>query len=385
MERAVRRHYETQAAADHLDPDAIQRRLADRLDDLADALAERQLTSKKSALGWIFSKGAKPAPVRGLYIWGPVGRGKTMLMDIFFADAPVGKKQRLHFHEFMADVHERIHGLRAELKAKQGEAGDPIVPAADAIADVTQLLCFDEFAVTDIADAMILGRLFERLFARGVTVVATSNTPPGDLYKGGLNRALFLPFLALLKQHMAVFHLDAPRDYRLEKLGSVPVYVTPLGLAADMTLDRFFTQLTGKTRGEPTAITHKGREIGVPQAAGGVARFSFDDLCRQPLGAADYLKLARAFHTMIIADVPAMDSRSRNEARRFINLIDTLYDNGVKLVISAEKPAERLWTGTDGHEAHAFARTASRLIEMQSDAYIGKERPTATAKPQQAD
>ncbi len=374
MQGAVRRHYEAQAVADHLDPDANQRRLADRLDNLAEDLANQQLTTKQSALGWIFSKGRKPEPVRGLFIWGPVGRGKTMLMDVFFADAPPARKRRTHFHEFMADVHERIHIFRQALKAGEVAGDDPIVPVADQIADNAKLLCFDEFSVTDIADAMILGRLFERLFARGVTIVATSNTAPDALYEGGLNRALFLPFLALLQQCMDVFHLDAPRDYRLEKLGSVPVYVTPLGLAADLALDRLFLQLTGVARGESAKIAYKGRQITVPQAAGGVARFSFDDLCRQPLGAGDYLKLVRAYHTMIISDVPGMDGRTRNEARRFINLIDTLYDNDVKLVISAERAPEHLWSGASGQEAKAFTRTASRLIEMQSDAYIGKAR-----------
>ena len=334
MHGSVRRKYETLCEAAHLEPDAAQRALADRFDQLAAAIAEQRPKSKKSALGWLFAGGAKPEPVRGLYVWGAVGRGKTMLMDLFAEAVPGSDGRRTHFHEFMADVHERINEFRKALREGTTTGSDPIVPVADQIADRTRLLCFDEFTVTDIADAMILGRLFERLFQRGVTVVATSNVPPDDLYKDGLNRALFLPFIALLKTHMAVLHLDAPQDYRLAKLGTAPVYLTPADAAAARTLDQHFERLSGVAKGKAQAIAHKGRSIAIPQAAGGVARFGFGDLCDRPLGAGDYLKVARSFHTLIIDGIPVMDVRRRNQARRFITLIDTLYDNGVKLVVA---------------------------------------------------
>ena len=212
-----------------------------------------------------------------------------------------------------------------------------------------------------------------------MTIVATSNVPPDELYKNGLNRSLFLPFVALLKDRMDVFHLDAPKDFRLEALTSQLLYIVPGGLKADDILDGHFCRLTGVRKGEPAEIAHKGRLISVPEQARGVARFSFDGLCRRPLGAADYLKIARAYHTIILSDIPIMDDSQRNETRRFINLIDTLYDNRTKLVVSADAEPDRLWRGKDGHENLAFARTASRLIEMRSDAFLSAERGTKKA------
>jgi cell division protein ZapE len=376
MPDPVKRSYLALAEAGHLEPDCEQVRLADRLDALVAELCDRRLKSKKSALGWVLSRGIKPEPAKGLYIWGAVGRGKTMLMDQFHAAAPNERKLRTHFHEFMADVHDRIHRFRQALKAGTVKGHDPIAPVAAEIAAETSLLSFDEFFVTDIADAMILGRLFESLLENGVTIVATSNVPPDDLYKDGLNRALFLPFIAHLKDRMEVFHLDAPKDFRLEALTSQPVYIVPGGLKADDILDDHFSRLTGTRKGEPAEIAHKGRVIFVPEQARGVARFSFDGLCRRPLGAADYLKIARTYHTIILSDVPVMDDGQANEARRFINLIDTFYDNRTKLVISADAEPDRLWRGKDGHENLAFARTASRLIEMRSDAFLSAERGT---------
>ncbi len=379
MPEAVKRAYLALAEAGHLQPDLEQIRLANRLDAVLAELCDRRLKTKKSALGWVLSRGAKPPPVRGLYIWGPVGRGKTMLMDQFHAAAPDERKLRAHFHEFMSDVHDRIHRFRQALKAGTVRGDDPIAPVAADIAAATRLLCFDEFFVADIADAMILGRLFDKLFQHGVTVVVTSNVPPDALYENGLNRALFLPFIGLLKDRMEVFHLDAPNDFRLAALTSQPVYIVPGGRQADAVLADHFRRLTGLEKGEPAGISHKGRVIAVPDQAGGVARFTFDGLCRRPLAAADYLKIACAYHTIILADVPVMDDSQRNEARRFINLIDTLYDNRTKLVVSAAAEPHRLWRGRDGYESLAFARTASRLIEMRSDAFLGAEHGPAVA------
>ena len=374
MAKTVAERYEALVQSGAVERDQGQADLVDRLDVILAALIERRLKSKKSSLGWIFAAGRKPEPVPGLYIWGGVGRGKTMLMDQLFELVPHQRKRRTHFHEFMADVHERINRFRERLKAGDIKGDDPIPPVADEIAAEARLLCFDEFSVTDIADAMILGRLFERLFERGVTVIVTTNVPPDDLYANGLNRALFLPFIELMKAHMGIFHLDAPKDFRLEKLSSEPVYVTPLGLKADMILDGHFERLSGRRRGDMEKIRRGTREIEIREAANGVARFDFEDLCARPLGAADYLKIARAYHTVIVADIPVMSPQVRNEAKRFINLIDTFYDQKVRLVASAEALPDKLWTGTSGTESFEFRRTASRLIEMQSDSYLGAER-----------
>jgi cell division protein ZapE len=310
---------------------------------------------------------------RGLYIHGEVGRGKTMLMDLFFESAGVERKRRAHFHEFMADVHERIYTYRQETKSetKNGNNGpDPIQRAAVAIAEESWLLCFDEFHVTDIADAMILGRLFTRLFELGVVMVATSNQAPSDLYKDGLNRALFLPFIAQLQQHCEVRRLDARVDFRLEKLTGVPTWYVPPDDVAKAALDDTWKRLADD-HGAPHELVVKGHIVRVPKAAMGVARFAFADLCSQPLAAADFLKIAHEFHTIIIDNIPVMDFTRRNEAKRFIILVDTLYDHSVKLIASAEAQPDDLYTGTDGYEANEFKRTASRLIEMRSQAYLG--------------
>lgn len=355
-------------------PDAKQRALADRLDRLLAELGEKRLSSKKSALGWIFARGGRPEPVRGLYIWGPVGRGKTMLMDLFFAAVPNARKRREHFHSFMNDVHERLHAAR-EAQRHGGSAGDdPVGLVAATIADEARVLCFDEFAVTDIADAMILGRLFERLFARGVTLVATSNVPPEEQYRDGLNRELFLPFLALLGEKTDIFHLDAPADYRQGLAGSEPLYLIPPGPQANACLAAHFRRLTGLQHGRPQSLTNKGRRITVPEAADGVARFSFEELCGRPLAASDYLKIAARFDTIILSGIPVMGPARREEAKRFINLVDTLYDRGVRLIASAEAEPEALWAGHNGFESGEFARTASRLGEMRSDAWWNATR-----------
>ncbi len=379
MSDTVRRRYEAMARSGDLMPDAAQFALADALDALAEGLRAKPRKTRGGLLGWLRGS-AKAEPPRGLYIWGSVGRGKTLLMDLFFEAAPVKAKRRAHFHEFMADVHDRIAAARsaphlgsisgANTRSKSGgKNGEPIAIVAEALAAEMTLLCFDEFAVYDIADAMILGRLFEKLFARNVVVVATTNVAPDDLYKDGLNRALFLPFIALLKAHMKIFHLDAPRDYRLDAAGSEPRYVSPLGPAADACLDAHFRRLSGGSDGTPRELQNRGRTILVPAAAGSVARFSFDDLCGRPLGAGDYRTVADTFSVLIVADIPILSAARRNEVKRLINLIDTLYDKGVRLIVSAEAEPHLLWQGTDGAETFEFARTASRLIEMRSDSY----------------
>jgi cell division protein ZapE len=349
--------------------DAAQAAIVARLTRLEERLARHRLARKSSHLGWLFAKNGE-GPIKGLYIHGDVGRGKTMLMDLFFAASAVQRKRRAHFHEFMADVHERVHSFRQKIKSGEIANDDPIALTAAALAEDAWLLCFDEFHVTDIADAMILGRLFTRLFEHGVVVVATSNVEPDDLYKDGLNRALFLPFLALLREHMDVVRLDAPKDFRLEKLNAQPVWYAPADEDADVALDNAWQRLTGTLSGEPHEIAAKGRVIRVPEVAMGVARFSFRQLCEQPLGAADYLRIAHEFHTVILAGIPVMDYPQRNEAKRFIALIDTFYDNAVKLVASAAAEPTQLYLATDGYEASEFKRTASRLIEMRSEDYL---------------
>lgn len=356
-----------------LERDPAQVELIARLDALGDTLRERALASKSSPLGWLFGRrraSRSHAAPRGLYIWGGVGRGKTMLMDLFYETVAVEPRRRVHFHAFMADVHGRIHAYRQRVKAGSARDTDPIPPVAEAIAREAALLCFDEFAVTDITDAMILGRLFTALFARGVTVVATSNVKPDRLYEDGLNRALFLPFLALLQERMDVFELDARTDFRLEKLAGAPVWHVPADAAARRALDNAFHRLTGMRQGEPLTLEVKGHALRVPQAASGVARADFADLCAQAYGASDYLALAQRFHTLMLDDIPVMDFDRRNEARRFIMLIDTLYEAHVKLVATAQAEPDALYAVNHGREAFEFARTVSRLIEMRSQAYL---------------
>ena len=372
MPSTVTERYAALVGEGEVERDPAQEGVAARLTRLEARLAHHRLSRKSSHLGWLFAKREPEGPIRGLYVYGDVGRGKTMLMDLFFAASSIKRKRRAHFHEFMADVHERLNTARHDMKAGRIADADPIRRVADALAAEAWLLCFDEFHVTDIADAMILGRLFTRMFEQGVVVVATSNVDPDELYKDGLNRALFTPFIRLLHEQMEVVRLEAPKDFRLEKLNAQPVWYVPADEDADVALDNAWQRLTGTLSGEPHEIAAKGRVIRVPEAAMGVARFSFRQLCGQPLGARDYLRIAHEFHTVILAGIPVMDFPQRNEAKRFIALIDTLYDNGVKLVASADAEPTALYLATEGYEANEFKRTASRLIEMRSGDYLAR-------------
>ncbi len=377
MPTDIRAQYAALIASGEIEHDAAQEEALALLAGLEARLRQRRLARKSSSLGWLFgARERREEPIRGLYLFGDVGRGKTMLMDLFFETSAVKRKRRAHFHEFMSDVHDRVREYRSRIKIATTNGEDPIRLTAAAIAEETWLLCFDEFHVTDIADAMILGRLFTRLFELGVVLVATSNVAPGELYKDGLNRALFLPFIALIEQHMQVMELSARTDFRLEKLAGQPVWhvlddtLVTRGSGCDAALDPPWQRLTSGHAGAAVTLPVKGRTLHVPRAAMGVARFSFRELCEAPLAAPDYLTIAHAFHTLVLDRIPMMDYDARNAAKRFIILIDTLYDNGVKLIASAAAEPDALYHATEGYEAQEFKRTASRLIEMRSVAYL---------------
>lgn len=379
---SFREAYQAQIASGAIEPDAAQAEIAEAYAALDQRLANYKPQRKQGLLARLFSNGDKDEAPRGLYIHGEVGRGKTMLMDLFFQHSSVEHKRRAHFHEFMAEAHERIYDYRQSIARGEIADGDVIALTATAIFEESWLLCFDEFHVTDIADAMILGRLFAKLFELGTVVVATSNVAPYDLYKGGLNRSLFLPFIKQITDHMDVARLDARTDFRLEKLQGVPMWLTPADGDAGAALDRAWAKMTGNAKCKSCDISIKGRTLHVPCSAHGVARFSFADLCEKPLGASDYLRLAHEYHTILVDHIPVMDSSQRNAAKRFITLIDTLYDNAVKLMASADANPISLYLGTEGNEAMEFKRTASRLIEMSSESYLalahGRKDSTAS-------
>jgi len=373
--------YQGMVSSGAIEPDAAQAEIAEAFAALEHRLSSYNPARKHGLFSRLFAD-KDEAPPRGLYVHGEVGRGKTMLMDLFFGASPVAHKRRAHFHEFMAEVHECIFGYRQNIARGEIADTDVIALTANAIFEESWLLCFDEFHVTDIADAMILGRLFAKLFELGTVVVATSNVAPDDLYKGGLNRALFLPFIKQINDHMDVLRLDARADFRLEKLQGVKMWLVPADSEADAALDRAWARMTGHAKCKSRDISIKGRILHVPCSAHGVARFSFADLCEKPLATSDYLRLAHDYHTILVDHIPVMEYADRNAAKRFITLIDTLYDNAVKLMVSAEANPVSLYIADEGTEANEFKRTSSRLIEMSSQSYLalphGRKDSTAS-------
>jgi cell division protein ZapE len=362
--------FQALVAAGELAPDTSQEFVAERLQGLWERLRGYDPPPRSAnGHGLLFRLIRRGDPEEdrpnGLYIVGEVGRGKSMLLDLFFAAADVRRKRRIHFHRFMQEVHERFHAF----KRADRNIGDPIPPLADSIAADAALLCFDEFQVNDIADAMILGRLFQALFHRGVVVVASSNVAPDDLFKGQPGRDALLPFIALLKQRLDVLMMDDGRDFRRARLRGVRTWLVPADLYAERELDRAFAELTGNAEGKPETLWVMGRRFVVPLAAEGVARCDFDMLCGTALGAGDYLALATRYHTLILERIPRLSPSNYDKARRFIVLIDTLYDQRVKLLASADAMPDQLYQR--GENARMFERTVSRLDEMQSRDWLG--------------
>ena len=353
--------YEDRLRSGELKRDAAQAGVVDRLDALSQALSEREKRANGFLAKLLNGSGAAP---KGIYLWGDVGRGKTMLVDGFFDAAAVGRKRRVHFTAFMQEVHARLHAAR-----KAHSASDAIVKVVGEIAAEARLLCLDELYISDIADAMIVGRLFEQLIEAGTVVVMTSNVPPSGLYRDGLNRALFLPFIRLIEERLDVVELGEGADYRLGRVKGLDTFVTPLGPGTDAKMQELWERLTDTSEGRPATLYVLGRRLDVPQAARGAARFSFAQLCEAPLGAPDYLALAQAFKVLFVEHIPALDASARNAAKRFILLIDTLYDRRIRLVASSERPAAGIYTGNDHRQE--FNRTASRLEEMQSASWWG--------------
>ena len=371
-------HYRARLREGEIRPDPAQELAAEKLESLHRALAAYRPTPGRG--GWKerfgFARG-RAEPPQGLYVYGGVGRGKSMLMDLFFRAAPIAAKRRVHFHAFMQEVHARLTAMRQhpgirELRPGKRAKDDDILPSiARDIARDCRLLCFDEFQVHDIADAMILGRLFETLFEAGVVVVATSNRPPRDLYENGLQRDSFLPFIALIEKRLDLLQLDSGTDYRLESMRAMDVYLTPLDASADRRLEDYFARLTHGADVGPETLTVHGRAVRIPRASDDIAFASFAELCERPLGPADYLAIAGRFDVLLLARIPGMGPARRNEAKRFVTLIDALYEHKVKLICSAERPPEALYPMGDG--AFEFERTVSRLHEMRSEGYIGSQ------------
>ncbi|WP_404336483.1 cell division protein ZapE [Sphingomonas sp. MMS12-HWE2-04] len=358
--------YRALVEAGELRPDPEQAAAAERLDALAQQL---EATPKKGSILWR-ALGRMPEAPRGVYMWGGVGRGKSMLMDLLFDSVDIRRKRRVHFHEFMLEVHARLNAER------QRNTADPVITVAAALADDVRLLAFDEMVVNNPADAMILSRLFTEMMTHGLTVVATSNRAPSELYKNGLNRDLFLPFIALIEAKMDVLALNGPVDYRLDRLGSMRTWLVPNGAEATAALSAAFFRLTDYPVEDAAHVpmcevaVAGGRSLHVPKCLKGVAVFSFKRLCGEARGAADYLAIARRFHTVILVGIPRLGPENRNEAARFVTLVDALYENRVKLLAAADAEPDDLYTAGDG--AFEFERTASRLHEMASDSYLAE-------------
>lgn len=361
--------YQDRLATGALSPDPVQEEAVIELQRLYDAVMEDESAPKPTLFQRLtrWGQDADKATPKGVYMYGGVGRGKSMLMDLFYGCLPENvKKRRVHFHEFMIEVHDYIHSRAADDSTK-GMVDQALPSLAALIARQAHILCFDEFHVVDITDAMILGRLFKVLFEQGVIVVATSNWAPDDLYKGGLQRERFLPFIDLLKTKVVTLHLDSPHDYRTQTTQIEGTYFSPLTAANQAKMDKVFDQLTDGAIADEDSFEVKGREILVREAVGGVGRFTFAQLCERPHGAEDYLEIARRYHTVFLENVPKLRYDRRNEAKRLMNLIDALYEARARVIISADAPPEQLYAGHD--HAYEFERTISRLLEMQSVEY----------------
>ncbi|TVP70855.1 MAG: AFG1 family ATPase [Rhodobacteraceae bacterium] len=354
MTATLLQSYDARVETGTLRPDAAQRAALPLFEPILAYL--NRPAPKSGGLRGLLGR-SKPEPPPCLYLWGGVGRGKSMLMDLFVVHAGDVPKRRVHFHAFMQEIHSGLHAARAR------GVEDALVPVADKVAAEVRLLAFDEMQITDITDAMLVGRLFERLMAAGVAIVTTSNRVPDDLYKDGLNRALFVPFIEMIKARMVVHELQAETDYRQHRLAGAQVFFTPANAAARAEIARFWDELTGHDPGQPLRLQVKGRAVVVPAAHNGVGRASFWDLCGQPLGPGDYLAIAQALRVLILEDIPYLSASNYNEAKRFVTLIDALYEAQVRLIASAAAQPEQLYT--EGAGAFEFERTASRLREMQ--------------------
>ena len=360
--------YRAKITKGELSHDPMQELCAEKLQSLFKALNHYE--PQTGSGGWrerfgLTRRREEPEPPQGLYIYGEVGRGKSMLMDLFYETVAVDRKRRVHFHDFMQDVHDRMHRFR---KTKSKDDADPIPPIARDLANDAWLLCFDEMQVTDITDAMILGRLFEQLFDHGVVIVTTSNRMPDDLYKDGLQRQNFLPFIDMIKQKLDVLELASPTDYRMRNLTAADVFVFPAGHDAKTTIDEMFATVTEGARVAPDSLTNKGRTIEISAAGAGVARFTFDELCTKPLGPGDYIAIATHFHTIVIDLIPKLPDSRRDWAKRFGTLIDAMYEHKTKLICAIECDPSEIYT--DGDYSFEFQRTVSRLTEMRSQEYL---------------
>lgn len=352
-----------------IDPDPMQEAAAHILTRLYNDV----LAYEDQRQGWkqkVLYMVTKKMPPRGVYLHGPVGRGKSMMMDMFYDSIPLGiKKRRVHFHQFMIEVHDYIHSRQSDGVLEDMDAALPSL--ALVISNRSRVLCFDEFHVTDVADAMLLSRLFSAMFDQGISIVITTNWAPDDLYKDGLQRERFLPFIKLVKERMEIVEVISPTDYRARKLKEMSVYFSPLNAASTKRAEDLFENLTGGEEGAQDLVSVKGRTIQVPIAAKGVARFGFSQLCERPLGAEDYLAIAKRYHTVFLENIPILGYDRRNEAKRLMTLVDVLYDNHRNLVITAEETPHKIYTGHD--HAFEFQRTISRLLEMQGEAYLNRK------------